>query len=306
MTIKEQLRQIQRLTGQSQESLASELGVSFPTLNSWINGKSNPRKAAVSRITDLYLKVTGLQVIPASAIEGKKQGLYQKRKKFRNVLERILSEKDICDQFVLSLTFNTNRIEGSTLTEPETAAILFQNASLPDKSIIEQLEVKNHEAALLYLFNNLVGKKGLTEDFILRLHLMLMNGIQQDAGSYRRHAVRIVGANVPTANYLKLPVLMKSLSQDFRSKNKDPIAHAAAIHSRFEQIHPFSDGNGRVGRLLLCGMLLQNNLPPAIIRQEKRQLYIRYLNKSQTEGDFSLLEYFICDAILEGLEILTR
>jgi Fic family protein len=78
------------------------------------------------------------------------------------------------------------------------------------------------------------------------------------------------------------------------------------MHSRFEQIHPFSDGNGRVGRLILDAMILRENLPPAVIRQEKRRFYILYLNKSQLQGDFSLLEDFVCDGILDGFDILER
>ena len=81
---------------------------------------------------------------------------------------------------------------------------------------------------------------------------------------------------------------------------------SARIHSRFEHIHPFSDGNGRVGRLLMNAMLLQKNLAPAIIRQEQKQLYYAYLYKAQTKDDTSQLENFICDAIVDGFKILER
>lgn len=306
MTIKEQLRLIRKLTGQSQEKLAAELEVSFATLNSWINGRSEPRSKARERVEGLFRRVTGQAVIPSDTLRAKKDAIAAKAENYKDVLETILKNKDILDQFVLSLTYHTNRIEGSTLTEPETAAILFQNAALPDKSIIEQMEVKNHQAALQYAFRHLQQEEEIDEAFVLKLHAILLNGIHPDAGQYRRHAVRIAGTHVVTANYLKVPALMQSLAKEMTAKHKDILSSVSRIHSRFEEIHPFSDGNGRVGRLILSAMLLKENLPPAVIRQEKRRFYILYLNKSQMEHEFSQLEDFIGDAILDGFAILER
>ncbi len=306
MTIKEQLQLIQKLLGKSQEKLAAELGVSFPTLNSWINGRSLPRKKAQERIEELFRRLTGKTVIPATVLEAKKQAVAVKGQAYQSVLKTILENKDIYDQFVLSLTYNTNRIEGSTLTEPETAAILFQNAALPDKTIIEQMEVKNHQAALQYMFRHLRENGKIDESFILKMHGILLNGIQEDAGHYRNHGVRIVGFNVPTANHLKIPAMMQSLIKEIHAKNGDILYRVAAVHSRFEQIHPFSDGNGRIGRLILDAMLLRENLPPAVILQEKRRFYILYLNKSQIENEFSQLEDFIAEAVLDAFAVLER
>jgi Fic family protein len=303
MNIKEKLTLVQRVSGKTQEKLAAELGVSFPTLNSWINGKSTPRDQAAKRIDELYLRLTGQNVIPEDVLGAKKQVLAGKRKQYPNVLRALETRKDLYDQFLLALTYNTNRIEGSTLTEPETAAILFQNAALPDKSIIEQMEVKNHQAAFRYLTRYLTGGN-ITEEMILKLHGILMNGIQEDAGNYRRHAVRIAGSNVVTANYLKIPILMESLLRDISHGEKDVIGFSAHIHSRFEQIHPFSDGNGRIGRLILVAMLLKEDFAPAIISQEKRRFYILYLNQSQLKGDYSRLDDFICDGIMTGYDLL--
>jgi len=89
-------------------------------------------------------------------------------------------------------------------------------------------------------------------------------------------------------------------------KTKDIIALSADVHSRFEQIHPFSDGNGRVGRLLMNAMFLNANFTPAIIRQEQKQLYYAYLYKAQTKEDLSQLENFLCGAVMEGFKILDR
>lgn len=306
MTASQQLGTILRLSGQSQTELALELGVSFVTMNRWINGKAVPRKKAHERIEALYRECTGLKIIPAEALEAKKAVLLVKSRHTKNVLKRILESPDIRDRFALLLTYTSNSIEGSTLTEAETAVVLFQNATLPDKTLTEQLEAKNHQAALLHLFDHLAAKRPMTEDLILRLHSMLMNGIRQDAGFYRRHGVRIVGADVPTANHLKVPFLMKNLLDDLRRKPTDGIGHIADVHARFEQIHPFSDGNGRIGRLVMHGMLLLRNMPPALIRPEKKRSYYISLQKAQRQKDPTLLQDFLCDTLLEGWDILER
>jgi len=206
------------------------------------------------------------------------------------------------------LTYHTNKIEGSTLTENETKAILFDNIALSNKSMIEQLEAKNHQTAWQYLLNYFLEDRQhrINETLILKLHSILMNDIKSDAGLYRKHAVRIIGTYVPTANYLKVPQLMKQVVEDINRPGKKIINHLADIHSRFEQIHPFSDGNGRIGRLILQAMLLRKNLPPAIIKQNKKRFYGFCLKKSQLQGDLIPLEAFICDAILEGFKILER
>ncbi len=303
----QKLQLVQKLSGLTQEKLAKKLGVSFATFNSWINNKSTPRKKAQERIDELYRSYTGQKVIPPDVLQAKKEIIGRKSKQHKNILREILTNPDIHDQFILSLTYHSNSIEGSTLTEPETAAILFQNAALPNKDLIEQLEAKNHQTALQYLLKYLSARlPKINEELILKLHSILMNGIREDAGIYRQHSVRIVGTNVPTANYLKIPILMKQLFQDISRSNKEVISRVADIHSRFEQIHPFSDGNGRIGRLLIYAMVIRKNLPPAVIRQEKKRFYYAYLNKAQREGDLSLLEDFICDAILEGFEMIKR
>ena len=305
MTIKEKLQIIKNLSGLTQEKLAKKLGVSFVAFNSWINGKSKPRRNAEKNINNLYFKYTGQKIIPQDPLTAKKQIILVKSKKYKNILKKIIKNPDIYDQLILSLTYHTNRLEGSSLTENETRAILFDNIALSNKSMVEQLEVKNHQAALSYLLKYLSNSSlKIDEKLILKLHGILMNGIKEDAGFYRKHSVRIVGAYVPTANYLKVPQLMEELTKDINRQHKDVIAHIANIHSRFEKIHPFSDGNGRIGRLIIQAMLLRRNLPPAIIKQKKRRFYNNYLKKSQIKEDFLPLENFICDVILESFETL--
>jgi len=305
MTIREKLQIIKNISGLTQENLAKTLGVSFVAFNSWINKKSNPRRNAEKNINNLYFQYTGQKTIIQDPLMAKKQIILAKSKRYKNVLKKITKNPDIYDQIMLSLTYHTNRLEGSSLTENETKAILFDNITLSNKSMVEHLEVKNHQAAFSYLLKYLSNSSlKIDEKLILKLHGILMNGIKDDAGFYRRHGVRIVGTYVPTANYLKVPQLMKELTREINCQHKDAIAHVANIHSCFEKIHPFSDGNGRVGRLIMQAMLLKKNLPLAIIEQKQKRFYNNYLRTSQMKKDFLPLENFICNAILKIFKIL--
>lgn len=305
MTIPQKLHTIQRLSGLSQTALAEQLGVSFVAFNRWITGKAVPRKGAQERIDALYREVTGLMVIPQDALTAKIALVMYKAKESASVVRTIVEHPDIRDQFALVLTHTSNAIEGSTLTQEETAAVLFDNVALPDKSLTEHLEAKNHQTAFLFLLEQVAAHAVIDEELILKLHGMLMNGIRSDAGSYRSHAVRIVGADIATANYLSVPKRMEELVADVPHSH-DSIVHIAALHARFEQIHPFSDGNGRIGRLLMHAMLLEKNLPPVVIRPEEKRFYYAALNTAQKREDTTLLQDFLCDGILEGWDILER
>ena len=306
MTIPEKLKIIQDISELTQTELAFKIGVSFVAFNNWWTGKSQPRKKQAANIDALYKEYTGQKIIPESLLVAKKVLLEKRVKKYKNLLEVILNNPDIYDQFILSLTYNSNKIEGSTLSEDETADIMFNDRSIPNKSMVEHLEVKNHQAALQYLFQYLKSAQKLDEALVLKLHSILMNGIRDDAGVYRNHGVRIVGSNVSTANYMKVSALMGSLTKSINRKLKDTIAHISEIHAAFEQVHPFSDGNGRVGRMIVTAMLLKKSLAPAVIKQEDNQLYYACLRRAQLKGDTTQLEDFVCDAVATGFDIVER
>ncbi len=306
MDIKQKLKIIKQRLGLTQTELATRFGVSFVAFNNWWTGKSVPRKKAEVLIEDLFLEVTGQKVISKDKLLLKKKIIKEKSLKYKNITEEILKNKDIYDEFVLKLTYHSNSIEGSTLTEADTKAVIFDNVALQNKTLIEQLEAKNHQTALNYLFEYIVNKGKINESLILKLHSILMNGIRPDAGVYRNHGVRIVGVSLPTVNYIRVPDLIKLIVSDLEKINKDTISISANIHSRFEKIHPFSDGNGRIGRLIMTAMLLKANLAPAIIHQQQKQLYYTYLYKAQTKDDQSQLEDFICDTVMSGFNVLER
>jgi Fic family protein len=258
-------------------------------------------------VDKLYRSLSGIKVEPDGILQASKEAVLNRTKSGPPPLPTILSRRDVRDQFVLTLTYTSNTIEGSTLTEHETEAVLFHNATPPNRTVTEVLEAKNHQTALLHVFDHLAADRPIDEALILQLHAILMNGILPDAGRYRTHAVRIVGSNVPTANYLSVPArtseLMGSVASGGRG-GSDIIRHVAETHARFEQIHPFSDGNGRIGRLLMHAMLLRAGLPPAVIHPRGRRRYYTVLRQAQVEHDPEPLEAFLCDALIAGQRIL--
>ena len=131
-----------------------------------------------------------------------------------------------------------------------------------------------------------------------------MNGIWPNAGQYRSHTVRIAGSNVPTANHLTIPELMKEFVKNLDKPDQNIFLHMAKTHAQFEQIHPFSDGNGRIGRLLMHLVALRHNLPPVLIKREKTYAYYSYLQRAQLKSEFIFLESLVCDALLESYALL--
>lgn len=305
MTVSERIALLQHLSGLTQEALAKRLGVSFPALNAWARGRATPRPAAQRRIAALLAEF-GVAVETTSTLAAMKAGLQRRAQSRKNVLASIVGQPDLRDEFVLALTYHSNVIEGSTLTKGETAAVLFEDAVLKHRTLREQLEAKNHQAAVEFLFRAVKPRIRIQESFILRLHAILMNSLQSDAGQYRDHGVRIVGANVPTANPASIQRLMDQVIVDVNRPTTDVIDRAGRVHARFEQIHPFTDGNGRVGRLLLAAMLLRRNYPPAIIEQRRKRDYLKLLNRAQLREDFEPFERFLCEAVLIGYAIINR
>ncbi|BFT94137.1 MAG: hypothetical protein MNSN_03940 [Minisyncoccus archaeiphilus] len=304
ISVREKIKIIQKISGLSQQELSQKIGVSFVSLNKWVNGKSIPRESKLSIIDEIYLELTGEKVIPENLLTAKKGVLINKSKKYKNILKDVLGDNNILDELILKLTFHSNAIEGSTLDERETAAIMFRDTVFPNKTLVEHLEVRNHQTAIKYLLDYLKANKEINMALVLKLHSILMNGVRPDAGSYRNHSVRIIGSNIPTANYLKVYDLMEELISEINTHKDDIIHHICDTHARFEQIHPFSDGNGRIGRLIILAMLINHNLAPAIIRQEKKQLYYTFLNILQQKGKSDQLEDFLCDAIAEGFDLI--
>ena len=290
------LQKIIAASGLSQEKLAEILGVSFVTLNSWVNEKSVPRENKKEKIDLVAAEFLGSDSCDPEALKSAKK--LAKSQHFS--VKRLLNNQDILDSLTVGLTYHSNATEGSTMTEEDVSAVLFDHAVLSNRSAIEQREAINHQSALYFLVEEIAKPDFLfTPELICAVHLRLMNGIISNAGNYRNHGVRIRGAHVPLANYLKIPELVKNWCDMANSETDDIIELLALTHAKFEQIHPFSDGNGRTGRMLLFALALSRGLVPPILRREKRSAYYKYLEICQIREYSDPLELFIANAIIE-------
>lgn len=304
MNYLEQLKQILKFSGWSQEQLATKLGVSFPTINAWINNRAVPRTKAQLRIQELFAQIVGVFDVSEKELKQKSRSAL----KYSLTAGQIVANKKLLDTLTLYLTYHTNTIEGSTMTLADVNDVLFDNKVLSNRTAIEQLEAKNHQTALFWLLDRIsVGENFvINEDLLLNLHLRLMNGIVSDAGQYRKHSVRIMGASVPLSNWQKIPTLIEELVGQQSISDKDVISKIARFHAKFEQIHPFSDGNGRTGRLLMLAQALEAGIAPPIVVKERKYAYYKCLETAQAKDNYMPLKLFVAESIEFSGELLRK
>ncbi len=297
------LKSILRASGWTQDQAAHQLKVSFATLNSWINNRSVPRSKAANDIERLYLKVVGTeQIDPKELLAAKQKALSLKM-----VADDLTSNKELLDKLTLYLTYHTNTIEGSTMTLSDVGSVIFDHKTLTNRTSIEQAEARNHQAALHWLLDQLYANGPnfvISENLILNVHLRLMNGIISDAGQYRKHSVRIMGSQTVLANQAKIPELINGLVKDIEKPENACLEFIAQSHARFEQIHPFSDGNGRTGRLIMLAQALKTGLMPPLIQKERKYAYYKYLELAQIKDNYQPLEFFVAESIMFTDKIL--
>lgn len=188
----------------------------------------------------------------------------------------------------LEWTYNSNGIEGNTLTLRETQVVL-EGITVGGKSVKEHLEAINHEKAILYLEGLVKDNKPITEWNIKNIHQLILKGIDdENAGRYRRENVTIKGATHIPPDYIKIPELMEKLILNYETWNKyHPIIQAALLHGELVKIHPFVDGNGRTSRLIMNLDLMNHGYNPVIIKKANRLEYYEALDKAHTTMDYT-------------------
>jgi len=189
-------------------------------------------------------------------------------------------------------TWGTNAIEGNTLNRRDVERILLERRSVPNHPLHDVLETVQHARA----FEDLLTRKGMPIRLstILELHEAVFHGIKDDAGQWRRVNVRIAGSrHVPPRMERVVPMLDEWI-EGYAKKDllgEDVFSTAAWMHFGFESIHPFSDGNGRLGRLLLNLHFLKHNWPPVHILPSDKHLYLKSLDKGHAGALVDLVDF---------------
>ena len=233
------------------------------------------------------------------SINGKKAELDRHRPLSPAILNRLQ------EQFVIEWTYNSNAIEGNTLTLQETELVLTRGVTFGNKSLKEHFEVINHKNAIKFLESYIEKKQLLDEQFVKNMHALILKNIDDSyAGVYRDITVRILGAIHIPPSPIKIPRLMQELFAWYYENQYSlsvPVL-AALLHYKFVNIHPFVDGNGRTARLLMNLILIQNGYPPAVILNLDRKKYYRVLRQADL-GKFQEFINFIGKAIERSLII---
>ena len=224
-----------------------------------------------------------------------------------NFLRQNLDNATIKEALKVEFLYESNRIEGNTLTLRETQLVINEGMTISGKSMREHLEAINHKEAILFIEDLVTQKMELSEYVLKQIHGIVLYGIdRENAGVYRKLPVAIAGSkHLPPQPYL-LQDLMEDYFRFYELHRNDlhPVILAAEMHERLVSIHPFIDGNGRTSRLIMNLILLQHGFPLAIIGgdYESRMAYYDALEKVQTEDDKQSFILLIAEKVLSGLD----
>ncbi len=207
----------------------------------------------------------------------------------------------------IEYTYESNKIEGNTLTIQETTLVIEKGLTIGGKTMTEHLEVINHTQAIDFIKELAQSNSTISERDILQIHSLILQGIDKpNAGVYRKVPVIISGSKHKPPQPFLVPKLMEDLILWY-NENKEilhPVELSAEMHERLVTIHPFIDGNGRTSRLLMNLILLQNGFPIAILKgdDKSRLAYYNALETAQTQNDKSVFIDFIALTVKDSIE----
>jgi Fic family protein len=218
--------------------------------------------------------------------------------------------KKLQKQFEIEMTYNSNGIEGNSLTLKETFLVINEGITIKGKPLKDHLEAKNHYEALEYLADLVAHEKKhtISEVLIRHLHQMVIQDIDKEwAGRYRDRNVIIGGADHAPPEAIEVPGKTHDIIVWLRENKNDlhPVELAAILHHKLVFIHPFFDGNGRTARLLMNTILMQNGYPLVIVLKNDRKKYYRVLSRADKK-DFVPLIRFIAQCVERSLNIYLK
>ena len=212
-------------------------------------------------------------------------------------LERPLNEgilKKLESNLKTNFIYNSNAIEGNTLTLKETDIILQYGVTVKGKSLKEPEEVKGQEYAINFLKEIIKRNEILSLRLIREFHSLVLNDDIENRGKFKQSNNEILGAGFETTPYYLVEEKLTELIEKYNGNKVDSlVTKVSHFHADFEKIHPFIDGNGRTGRLLLNLELMKNGYPITVIRNEEREEYYTALETAQVKADYRLLTDFI-------------
>lgn len=232
-------------------------------------------------------------------IEEKLEELNKRRPLTEGELERLNEE------FLTEYTYNSNAIEGNTLTLRETDMVL-RGLTIDQKSLKEHLEVIGHKEAFDFVTELVKEKCEINERVIKQIHYLVLADKKDDRGVYRRVPVRIMGAAHETAQPYLIVTKMEELLRNYLASEEHIVTKLARFHIEFERIHPFIDGNGRTGRLLVNLELMKAGYPPIDIKFTDRIAYYNAFDEYHVKHNSKAMESLFAKYINERLDIYLK
>lgn len=207
------------------------------------------------------------------------------------------------EQLVLEWTFNSNAIEGNTLTLKETKVVL-EGITIGGKAIREHFEAINHSEAIGYVEAVVADQEPFSEHLVKSIHQLILKNIDNtNAGRYRQENVVISGAEHTPPSHVLVSEQMQNLVKWYQNFEGHPLERAARLHVDFVKIHPFIDGNGRTARLLMNFDLIKSGYQPVIFKASDRLTYYEALDKAHTSNNYD--DFFAMTAKAEEVAIKT-
>ena len=291
---RDKLEALIKQAGVKRTELARLIEVPYQTLYRWLDQDVKPHPFSSRRIDELFKQRMDLMPV------------VEKAKKDLGDPIRILKESAaIRERFFLEMTYHSNAIEGSRMTIKETEAAL-AGKTVKGKEPFEIFEAVNHKNALLEVMERIRPGFRIDQEYVLKLHSIVMYNFHDKLpGKYRTGHVNLTNSDKALPSAQEVPVRMRELLKGINRCGEKPVVKIARDHYEFEAIHPFFDGNGRVGRLLMLTQLLAHGYPPALIRLDDRYAYYFALGKGDL-GDFKNLVQMACEAVLRGYDLLKK